>query len=614
MADSDAGGGSDDVGSEAEIWAISPSFSTEGATEVWFHADTEIESNNNGECLILLEASPDGGTTWLPVWVSVEPQRVIKDIRAVVPTAEMIDGWPELGSASQTKSFAGIHGRWDIQFPSEVANQPNVQFRTGWFESADAWWIALDNILVDSNPPPMGGETVLLEDFEGGIPATWTNTTGKTQLWDTRPLWDEESDEPLKIINNFSVHIDLVRMAEMYEMEISMDEPDQDINPNGITDGGWILMLAGQGYAMWQEGPYEVPEGEESESATLDTPVLDLSSATEVFLDFDSEMLRGDGSVYYDVFVSVDGGQNFEQIFTYTGALMDNGESAYFTHHYLEVPEAAGNSSVIFRFRAEGQDPCTDSDPFLGDSGTMEGFWAIDNVRVTATVGAGLPLALPFTEDFEGLPLGPNVDEAVAGDNVWTKTAPEGWTIDDSGVPGIAEGAGVTEWRGWSFADLQWWVTTAEDQDRSQFTNASGTVAIADPDEWDDKDDPESFGTYNTFLSTPPISLDGAAPNTVVLTFDSSWRDEDNQKVNITVSYDGGDPVEVLRWVSLPETDANFHDDFPNETVTVELNNPAGAQQMVVTWGMQDAGNDWWWAIDNVEITVPVSVDRWMLH
>ncbi|MGC9326686.1 MAG: hypothetical protein ACP5I1_03555, partial [Candidatus Hinthialibacter sp.] len=142
IADSDAGSGSDDIGSEAEIWAISPVFSTVGAAEVWFHADTEMEHNNNGECLFLLEATADGGATWLPVWIGVEPERVIDSYNNGIDTESKIGGWPELGSASQTKSFAGIHGRWHMQFPEEVANQPEVRFRVGFYEPADAWWIA----------------------------------------------------------------------------------------------------------------------------------------------------------------------------------------------------------------------------------------------------------------------------------------------------------------------------------------------------------------------------------------------------------------------------------------------------------------------------------------
>ena len=84
--------------------------------------------------------------------------------------------------------------------------------------------------------------------------------------------------------------------------------------------------------------------------------------------------------------------------------------------------------------------------------------------------------------------------------------------------------------------------------------------------------------------------------------FDSSWRDEPDQKANIRVAYDGAAPIEVLRWESVP-TGPNFHDDAPNETVTVSLKNPAGARSMVITFGYMDAGNNWWWAIDNLEVS-----------
>ena len=45
-------------------------------------------------------------------------------------------------------------------------------------------------------------------------------------------------------------------------------------------------------------------------------------------------------------------------------------------------------------------------------------------------------IAIVFAEDFDGLPLGPNEDEGLPGDAVWTKTPPAGWAIDDSGMPG----------------------------------------------------------------------------------------------------------------------------------------------------------------------------------
>lgn len=36
--------------------------------------------------------------------------------------------------------------------------------------------------------------------------------------------------------------------------------------------------------------------------------------------------------------------------------------------------------------------------------------------------------------------------------------------------------------------------------------------------------------------------------------------------------------------------------------VIVLLDNPGEATTAVITFGMLDAGNDWWWAIDNVEV------------
>ena len=213
-------------------------------------------------------------------------------------------------------------------------------------------------------------------------------------------------------------------------------------------------------------------------------------------------------------------------------------------------------------------------------------------------------------EDFEGLALGPNVDEALAGDQVWTDTPPEGWAVDESGVPGIGDPAtdGVTEWAGWAFADKAWWSETAGDQRRSEFELASGTVAVADPDEWDDAphDDSAAGGWYKTFLRTPEINIAARAPGSLWLIFDSSWRPEFDsnyhQTANVTVSYDGGTPVEVLLWES-DEASASYKPPATNETVVVDLQNPAGAQSLVLTFGLFDAGNDWWWAIDNVEVT-----------
>jgi len=236
---------------------------------------------------------------------------------------------------------------------------------------------------------------------------------------------------------------------------------------------------------------------------------------------------------------------------------------------------------------------------------TRNNWWyAIDNLLVVAD-----PAPI-FFEDFEGLALGSNVDEGIitgAGGlqtNVWTKTAPTGWTIDDTGVPGAGDPAqdGVTEWAGWSFAKLSFW-SAAGGQNRSDFTKASGTVAVADSDEWDDVT--HAAGNMATYLKTSSINIAGQAANTLLLKFDSSWRAEDPQKGNVTVSYDGGAPVEVLRFESVAASPF-FHDNR-NESVSVPLHNPAGAGAMRITFGYFETRNNWWWAVDNIEVQAGAS-------
>ncbi len=221
---------------------------------------------------------------------------------------------------------------------------------------------------------------------------------------------------------------------------------------------------------------------------------------------------------------------------------------------------------------------------------------------------------LLFSEDFENLTLGANVDEGVAGEMVWTNQPPANWEIDNSELFGAdEEGVGVTEWKGWAFADKDWWVETAGDQRRAEFARGQGIVAIADPDEWDDIGGPggQQPGGYNTYMSTPPIDISGIDAGSAILSFDSSWRPEfdDNyhQSGNLRVSFDGGEAIELFEWLS-DSSSPNYKDEAIDEEVIVPLNNPEGAQSMIITFGMFDAGNDWWWAIDNIEVTTGVEI------
>ncbi|MBI3851842.1 MAG: hypothetical protein HY298_16425 [Verrucomicrobia bacterium] len=408
ISDSDAAGGSDNIGSLSEFWAITPSFSTVGATDVWWHADVDIDNNNNGECIVDLGFSVDGGTTWTQVWATAEPQRPIKSFgfnQNVDNTFEggtPIDGYPVLGSYSQTKTWSGIHGRWHVHLPAQANNQASVKMRIRYVEPADAWWIALDNILVDNNPPPKGSQVVLFEQFESGIPGTWANTgvtrtNGLPMKWATEPLRETDGtlSKKLSATDTNEVNVDLVRYLQFlrdrgtniaptavlnWSVTNFIDYPDlQTYHPNNPTDGRLMMMLAGGNYAMWQPDTSNYTND-------LDTPSLNLTGKSEVFLDFDSEWLHGvynsldpTLSQIFLVEVSLDGGATFNTIFDYQKGLSNIGEASYFMHHYIPVPQAAGKSSVIFRFHAQGLD--------TGNAGTRhQGFWVIDNVRVTANV------------------------------------------------------------------------------------------------------------------------------------------------------------------------------------------------------------------------------------
>ena len=231
--------------------------------------------------------------------------------------------------------------------------------------------------------------------------------------------------------------------------------------------------------------------------------------------------------------------------------------------------------------------------------------------------------AVLFEEDFEGVPLEASIMEEVKDKNVWSGTPPEGWEITNENPKDL----GMPEWRTWAIVDLEWWTATAGDQRRSEFTGVHndgkgvGKGAVSDPDEWDDWEgngNPDALSRWNGHLITPPIKIKGSAAKSLVLTLDSSWRPEDTQNGEITVSFDGGEEEQILFFKSVG-IDAGAHTlvtiptlklkkekindgEQINETLEIPIDNPAGVTEMTISFGVIDAQNDWWWAIDNIEL------------
>jgi hypothetical protein len=250
---------------------------------------------------------------------------------------------------------------------------------------------------------------------------------------------------------------------------------------------------------------------------------------------------------------------------------------------------------------------------FLGVS--IDPGWGWDGVAVglnmqgsTSQPVSCTPRTILLTENFEGVTLGPSVNEAAAT-AVWSGTPPTGWVVDDSGVPGLTDpNVGMTEWEGWAMTSKTWWSAIAADQGRAQFTRASGTIAVADPDEWDDRGTPSALGTFNAHLTSPPISLAGIEPGSVEVAFDSSWRFEGAQRALLTARFDGGAPVVIIDWRS--QAGATFKADATNEAVRRSIPNPAGASSMTLDFALLDAGNNWWWGIDNVVVDARIPACR----
>jgi hypothetical protein len=144
---------------------------------------------------------------------------------------------------------------------------------------------------------------------------------------------------------------------------------------------------------------------------------------------------------------------------------------------------------------------------------------------------------------------------------------------------------------------------------------------VADPDEYDDDAGGGSVlggasRSFNVFLQTPPISLTGVTPGSVVLSFDSSFRPYEAMTGLVDVSFNGGTNfANVLTLDAATTPGGNSSLARANETVVLPLNNPAGASNVIVRFGMTNADNDWWWAIDNVQVqqgqpTLNIEVNR----
>ena len=202
--------------------------------------------------------------------------------------------------------------------------------------------------------------------------------------------------------------------------------------------------------------------------------------------------------------------------------------------------------------------------------------------------------------DNHPLPGFPPPTEGDDGD--WSEELPLGFTRDNSQ---LTEG-GQPEFNGWSMLDKQFWINQQGNQDRITFSRGENIVAVTDPDAFDDfveiDTDPPGF---NAFLLTPEIPIDGTVANSLTLEFDSSFRPEGSQTGLVEVRFNGGEWVNLLTLDTDSTPGGESSLERANEHVELSAENPDGGT-VQFRWGMVEAGNNWWWAIDNIEVKADV--------
>lgn len=466
---------------------------------------------------------------------------------------------------------------------SNPAGANNLVLTFSLLQARNDWWWAVDNVAVKN-----GAATVYSQNFDGVTLEPAVDEQGPSpNVWTATPpenWFVDRSGVPAVGDPNIGV-------AEFEGWTFVNAEwwaqTAGDQQRSAFVAGRGIVAVADPD--EWDDKGN--PESLGTFNSYLQLPPIQLGPVglNTVVMTFRSSW-RDEDTQTAVILVSYDGAPDVE-VLRWTSTAGPNFKNDA-TNEIVSVPlnNPIGATSAVIRF---GLIDATD-----------DWWWAIDDIEIEGELASDTIKLL--VEDFNGVPLGPCVEENCQSGpvNVWSATPPAGWTVDKTGVPGVGDPEqGMEEWEGWTFANKDWWAFVAEGQDRELFTKGVGVVAIADPDEWDDRGNPDQSGaaTFNSFLTTPAIPLGGTAANTATLAFDSSWRDEDNQTAVVTVSYDGGAAIEVLRWES--QAGPNFHDDNVDESVSVPLNNPPGATSMVLSFRLTNAINNWWWAIDNVVVS-----------
>ncbi|MCH8121157.1 MAG: discoidin domain-containing protein [Planctomycetes bacterium] len=304
------------------------------------------------------------------------------------------------------------------------------------------------------------------------------------------------------------------------------------------------------------------------------TPSFSTAGADKVWLHMDlTAQLNNNGAAIFDVDVSIDGGSTWTNVFSRvapgrissnsaTTRLPDNTNTdGYYGQLDVDLTPYAANQGDV-RLRIRHFEPNDDW------------YIAIDNVLVDDVAAPqGGPITV-FSEDFSN---GLGQMEVFSGQG---NTGTETWHTTDKGgryVPGTVQERGV---------------------------NRLGPHPGATPDFAIIESDADPDPAEDEWLMTPTLDLSGMTE--VFLHYNSETVVYGGTEVQeVLISLDGGNTFEVT-----PIFDYNGgglwdsgEEPFYAERIFDVSDIAAGQSQVVFAFHFQGDGNDYWWAIDNVEVS-----------
>lgn len=161
---------------------------------------------------------------------------------------------------------------------------------------------------------------------------------------------------------------------------------------------------------------------------------------------------------------------------------------------------------------------------------------------------------------------------------------PAGWSVDNTNVAGMR-----ADWQGWSFHTPAEVVSVwGNSGDRGSFSRAEGMTAVVHSDS-----NRPTQGRFSSVLWAPAVDLqsqDGA----VRVRFDSHYKQgQAPQTAQLVARFDGGAPVVV----------ESFARNRLDEQVEVSIPVPTGTDAVTVGWSYAESSNNWFWMIDDVQIS-----------